>query len=35
MYQHCFQKWEQCITAGGEYFEGDKAHSVAGMSEKL
>jgi transposase len=37
-YQDCFQKWqrcwEQCISAGGEYFEGDKAHSVAGMSEK-
>jgi hypothetical protein len=27
--------WERCINAGGEYFEGDKAHSVAGMSEKL
>jgi hypothetical protein len=29
-YQDCFQKWqwhwEQCISAGGEYFEGDKAH---------
>jgi hypothetical protein len=38
-YQDCFQKWqqcwEQCINAGGEYFEGDKAHSVAGMSEKI
>jgi hypothetical protein len=38
-YQDCFQKWqqhwEQCINAGEEYFEGDKAHSVAGMSEKI
>jgi hypothetical protein len=36
-YQDCFQKWqrrwERCINAGGEYFEGDKAHSVAGISE--
>jgi hypothetical protein len=36
-YQDCFQKWqrpwERCINAGGKYFEGDKAHSVAGMSE--
>jgi hypothetical protein len=32
-YQDCFQKWqwrwERCINAGGEYFEGIKAHSVA------
>jgi cation transport regulator ChaB len=38
VYQYCFQKWqrhwERCIDAGGEYFEGDKAHSVAGMSKK-
>jgi hypothetical protein len=38
-YQDCFQKWqwrwERCINAGGEYFEGDKAHSFAGMSEKI
>jgi hypothetical protein len=27
--------WERCISAGGEYYEGDKAHSVAGMSETL
>jgi histone-lysine N-methyltransferase SETMAR len=37
-YLDCFQKWqwlwERCINAGGEYFEGDKAHSVAGMSKK-
>jgi hypothetical protein len=37
-YQDCFQKWQQlwewCINAGGEYFEGGKAHSVAGMSKK-
>jgi hypothetical protein len=26
---------EWCISAGGEYFEGSKAHSVAGMSEKI
>jgi hypothetical protein len=26
---------EACIDAGGEYFEGNKAHSVAGMSEKM
>jgi hypothetical protein len=36
-YQDCFQKWqwhwERCINAGGESFEGDKAHSVAGMSK--
>jgi hypothetical protein len=24
-----------CINPGGEYFEGDKAHSVAGMSERI
>jgi hypothetical protein len=38
-YQDCFQKWQQrwklCINAAGEYFEGNKAHSVAGMSKKL
>jgi hypothetical protein len=38
-YQDCFQKWQWCweryINAGGEYFEGEKAHSVAGMSEKI
>jgi hypothetical protein len=38
-YQDCFQKWQRhwklCINAGGEYFEGDKAHSVAGMSETI
>jgi hypothetical protein len=38
-YQDCFQKWqwrwEQCINAVGQYFEGIKAHSVAGMSKKL
>jgi hypothetical protein len=38
-YQGCFQKWqwlwERCINAGGENYEGDKAHSVAGMSEKI
>jgi hypothetical protein len=32
-YQDCFQKWqgrwERCINAGGEYFEGNKIHSVA------
>jgi hypothetical protein len=37
-YQDCFQKWqwhwEQCVNAGGEYFEGNTAHSVAGMSKK-
>jgi hypothetical protein len=37
--QDCFQKWqphwEHCINEGGEYFEGNKAHSVAGMSEKI
>jgi hypothetical protein len=34
-----FQKWQQhwdwCINAGGEYLEGDKAPSVAVMSEKI
>jgi hypothetical protein len=38
-YQDSFQKWqrrwERCISAGGKYFEGDKAHSVAGTSEKI
>jgi hypothetical protein len=38
-HQDCLQKWQQCwercINAGGEYFDGDKAHSVAGMSEKI
>jgi hypothetical protein len=37
-YQDCCQKWQRrwelCINAGGEYFEGDTAHSVAGMSKK-
>jgi hypothetical protein len=37
-YQDCFQKrqrrWERCNNAGREFFEGDKDHSVAGMSEK-
>jgi hypothetical protein len=37
-YQDCFQKWQRrwewCISAEGEYFEDDKAHSVAGMSKK-
>jgi hypothetical protein len=37
-YQDCFhkwqQRWERCFNAGGEYFEGDKAPSVAGMSKK-
>jgi hypothetical protein len=39
VYQDCFQEWqwhwEWCINAGVEYFEGDKAHSVSGMSEKI
>jgi hypothetical protein len=39
VYQDCFQKWQQhwelCLSAGGEYFKGNKAHSVAGMSEKI
>jgi hypothetical protein len=39
VYQGFFQKWqrrwERCINAGGEYYEGNKAHSVAGMSEKI
>jgi hypothetical protein len=39
VYQDCFQKWqwhwEQCINAGGEYLEGNKAHSVAGICEKI
>jgi hypothetical protein len=26
--------WEQYINSRGEYFEGDKARSVAGMSKK-
>jgi hypothetical protein len=38
-YQDCFQKWQrrwkQCFNAGGEYLEGDKAHPVAGLSEKI
>jgi hypothetical protein len=34
-FQKWQQRWEQCINAGGEYIEGDKAHSVAGMSEKI
>jgi hypothetical protein len=37
-YQNSFQKWqrswERYINEGGENFEGDKAHSVAGVSEK-
>jgi hypothetical protein len=39
VYQDFFQKgqrrWERCVTAGGEHFEGDKTHSVADMSEKI
>jgi hypothetical protein len=38
-YQDCFQKWQQhwdwCNSAGGEYFVGNKAHSVVGMFRKL
>jgi hypothetical protein len=38
-YQDCFQEWqwrrEWWINAGGEYFEGNKAQSVAGMPKKL
>jgi hypothetical protein len=34
-FQKWQRRWEWCINAGGEYFKGDKAHSVAGMSEKL
>jgi hypothetical protein len=38
-YQDCFQKWQQCwewcISAGGGYFEGDKAHSVASFSKNI
>jgi hypothetical protein len=38
-YEDCFQKkqrrWEQCVNAGREYFESDKDHSVAGMSENI
>jgi hypothetical protein len=38
VYQDCFQKWQQCseqfINAGGECFEGNKAHPVAAMSKK-
>jgi hypothetical protein len=38
-YQDCFQKWqrrwEQYISAGGKFFEGNKAHSFAGMSETI
>jgi hypothetical protein len=38
-YHDCFQKrqwhWDCCISAGGEYFEGDMAYSVAGMSENI
>jgi hypothetical protein len=26
---------QDCISAVGEYFEGDKDHSVAGMSKKI
>jgi transposase len=37
--QDCFQKWQRhwewCINAGREYFEGNKAHSDAGMSKKI
>jgi hypothetical protein len=37
-YKDCFQKWqqrwEQRINVGRECFEGDKAHTVAGISEK-
>jgi hypothetical protein len=39
VYQDCFQKWqqswEQFISAGREYVEGDKAYSFAGISKKL
>jgi hypothetical protein len=38
-YQNCFQKWQRCwelcINAGEEYFEGDKGHSVTGLSENI
>jgi broad specificity phosphatase PhoE len=38
-HQDCFQKWqwrwERCINPGGEYFEGNKAHSVADVSERI
>jgi hypothetical protein len=38
-YQDCSQKWQRrwewCINAGEEYFEGKKAHSVPGMSDKI
>jgi hypothetical protein len=38
VYQDYFQKWQQrwelCINEGEEYYEGDKALSVAGMSKK-
>jgi broad specificity phosphatase PhoE len=37
-YQDCFQKWqrrwEQYINARGEYFEDDKARSIAGVFKK-
>jgi hypothetical protein len=37
-YQDCFQKWhwhwEQCISAGGGCFEGNKAYSFASISKK-
>jgi hypothetical protein len=39
LYQDCFQKWqwrwERCMSAGREYFEGDKARSVVGVSDKV
>jgi hypothetical protein len=38
-YQSCFQKWQRrwelCVNAGEEDFDGDKAHSVAGISERI
>jgi hypothetical protein len=37
--EDCFHKWQQhwdwCISAGGEYFVSNMAHSVAGMFKKL
>jgi hypothetical protein len=29
------RRFERFISAGGEYFKGDKAHSAADMSEKI
>jgi hypothetical protein len=28
-------RWQWCINAGVEYFEGSKAQSAAGISEKF